>query len=165
MAEVKKTSIACRACRARKVKCSKDVPQYSNCEKYAQLCLYPLVTMKPGPKPGSIHQKRYSRRSNLQRRCEGIPASNLISTCTICEETGIQCARQMQTVSDLCKVTKESLPASPSGLVLDHTVAQRSVVLLGACDALAVSLNSMERMLVPSAGIGDKGFLNKCLLK
>jgi hypothetical protein len=57
-AQISVRKIACRSCRARKVRCGRELPQCFNCLSHDQTCVYPPRSLKPGPKLGTIHKRR-----------------------------------------------------------------------------------------------------------
>lgn len=52
------SNIACRSCRRRKVKCTREIPECSICLQTNQSCEYPKSAIRPGPKMGSTQQAR-----------------------------------------------------------------------------------------------------------
>ena len=56
------SSIACHICRKRKVKCTRELPKCSICQKSSQECTYPIRARRPGPKIGSTHSARKKTR-------------------------------------------------------------------------------------------------------
>ncbi|KUJ13598.1 uncharacterized protein LY89DRAFT_160576 [Mollisia scopiformis] len=52
--------LACERCKRRKIKCDRVLPTCRTCLKSSESCSYPLVSHKPGPKPG-VQQRRRNR--------------------------------------------------------------------------------------------------------
>ncbi|KAF8847735.1 hypothetical protein BDZ45DRAFT_311373 [Acephala macrosclerotiorum] len=56
-------NLACERCKRRKIRCDRALPTCRTCLKTSENCSYPLVSHKPGPKPGA--QQRRRRRSTV----------------------------------------------------------------------------------------------------
>lgn len=154
--------IACRACRQRKVRCSKELPRCSNCHNYQQLCDYPSSTLKPGPKYGSSQKRR--RLDNLSTApgeaiFEGTvdggvgehgqyesPAKQ--SEMTVAEEEALIRSRHIQSISSLILPRNEPSPALCSATnTSSPTVGiQAHDRIAVACDTLDVTQQSMNQM-------------------
>ncbi|KAH7357287.1 hypothetical protein BKA65DRAFT_224582 [Rhexocercosporidium sp. MPI-PUGE-AT-0058] len=53
-------TLACERCKRRKIKCDRSLPKCQTCLKTSRDCSYPLISNKPGPKPGA-HQHKKAR--------------------------------------------------------------------------------------------------------
>ncbi|KAK2685466.1 hypothetical protein QWA68_015694 [Fusarium oxysporum] len=68
MASTQVSGIACFTCRERKVKCSRELPECSQCLACERPCKYPNSVRKPGPKLGSKHPRTRSKLSQNRRK-------------------------------------------------------------------------------------------------
>ncbi|KAK0100571.1 hypothetical protein ONS95_007029 [Cadophora gregata] len=51
-------TLSCERCKRRKIKCDRSLPKCWTCVKTSRECSYPLVSNKPGPKPGVLQRRR-----------------------------------------------------------------------------------------------------------
>ncbi|KAH7129698.1 fungal-specific transcription factor domain-containing protein [Dactylonectria estremocensis] len=62
------STIACHSCRRRKVKCDRQLPRCHVCIQTDQTCKYPLRSLKPGPKIGSIQRSRKRTQAHASQK-------------------------------------------------------------------------------------------------
>ena len=162
MPDDSKTKIACHACRLRKVKCSREFPRCSTCRNCGQGCVYPSTTLKPGPKPGSVHKRRCLgpniQGASPEAHFKAAPSevlkkdslANPTPSGIAYEDEDLRCSRQMHTVSELCHPSNETLSpnAAGEGSLPQENASAGENGLVTACKALGVSEDSMKQMLV-----------------
>lgn len=153
--------LACRACRSRKVKCSRESPKCLNCRASGQPCEYPSTILKPGPKRGSIHKRRRHERPVPLAQPESRPTSTpsdshspenqlLLSASSSCrptssKEENLVYSEHIQVVADLCQPTNEDL--SPENPDLPFEPAHRNEDILSlACNELGIEQALVEQM-------------------
>ncbi|KAL2784660.1 hypothetical protein BJX66DRAFT_84156 [Aspergillus keveii] len=132
--------MACRACRARKVKCDRAVPRCSNCCKYTKTCIYPSSMLKPGPKPGSIQRKRRYRHVNEPQDDAIPPHLKLILNGPTSNDAGAQYTQHLQAITDLCHATNESRPLGSNDPFPTCPTRRRGDFLRAACHEFGISM-------------------------
>lgn len=76
------SSLACKLCRRKKLKCDRTVPECRNCLKTSRQCEYPAVAQKPGPRPGTHRRAHYPSRARQSDSAHTTPTSVLASSDT-----------------------------------------------------------------------------------
>jgi hypothetical protein len=157
---------ACRPCRVRKVKCSKEFPKCLNCRNCGEPCVYPSTVLKPGPKRGSVHKRRRYyppdmpwEESELRPsttasivRPDSPSSENLLPLSApsppqpaASPEDNLAYSEHLQVVADLCQPTH----AEPSSQGPDPSLTVGSGtedVLSQTCRELEVSQDRMAQM-------------------
>lgn len=69
--------LSCFICRKRKVKCSRQLPSCSLCDRLSLDCAYPTESQKPGPKKGSnLERRKRLHNDDAGREGSVVPPSN-----------------------------------------------------------------------------------------
>lgn len=63
------SALACKLCRQRKIKCTRELPYCLICQRAAQQCQYPETVKRPGPRIGYVQPPR--------RKAEGRAKENV----------------------------------------------------------------------------------------
>lgn len=152
--------LSCRACRSRKVRCSRESPRCLNCRACDQSCEYPSKTLKPGPKRGSVHKRRcYERpapppepesRPNPAPSDSHSPENQLLLSASSSrgltgnKEDTLLYSEHVQVVADLCQPTNEDL--SPQIPKSPREPTYRNDTLSLACNEFGIEQALAEQM-------------------
>lgn len=153
--ETGQAKIACRACRHRKVRCSRELPCCSNCQNYHQVCIYPAATLKPGPKFGSLQRRRRlenrqygkpPRAPSSEQGQHAPPVSG--SERGRSEEEALLCSRHIDAISSLIRPRNEPSPTRSIGASTTSTAprSQKTDLVASACSLLGVTPDSMSQL-------------------